>query len=353
MEKHYKSYSTPFKKGINYILTGDIIPYNSSRDLSDTLLMTGGSSNHVITAISCLLSFVREFPHSPVLFIDFGITPEEKCLVELCYQLIHEYHMAVGRSIPLYFRTVDWDHFPDWMHITKAMNHGGYTWKPIAIADAFFQWKGIIMWNDAGNYARNGYQRAFRAVYQEGVFLPYDHARLNLKFHMDCYNYLIEHHLAKPFDRNVTSGRAIFMLFDYRNSICRENIMIPWIQCAYTRKCMALKNVTKAYHLPEQGVLTVLIRENNLTLSCDQEKSYYPFMWRDNDPHNRVIPNKQLQFDIESVNNVTGKDYSQHLFTKCISCGVSLQKPFRMSYTALRLLLSRFKICRVLTSMSK
>ena len=325
MEKHYKSYGTPFKKGINYILTGDIIPYNSSKDLSDTLIMTGGSSNHVITAISCLLSFVREFPHSPVLFIDFGITPEEKCLVELCYQLIHEYHMAVGRSIPLYFRTMDWDHFPDWMHISKAMNHGGYTWKPIVIADAFYQWKGIIMWNDAGNYARDGYQRAFRAVYQEGIFLPYDHARLNLKLHMDCYNYLIEHHLAKPFDRNVTSGRAIFMLFDYRNSICRENIMIPWIQCAYTRKCMALKNVTKAYHLPEQGVLTVLIRENNLTLSCDQEKSYYPFMWRDNDPHNRVIPNKQLQFDIESVNNVTGKDYSQHLFTKCISCGVFLQ----------------------------
>lgn len=322
VEKHYKSYGIPFKKGTNYVLTGDITPYDN-KDLSDILIMTGGSSNHVVTAISCIFSFVREFPHSPVLFIDFGITPEEKCLIELCFQLIHEYHEAMGRSIPLYFRTVNWDHFPDWMHITKAMNHGGYTWKPIVIADAFYQWKGIVMWNDAGNYAREGYQRAFNAVYKEGIYLPYDHARLDLKLHIDCYNFLIDHHFAKPFDRNVTSGRAIFMLFDYRNSVCRDNIMVPWIQCAYTRKCMTLKNVTKAYHLPEQSVLTILIRENNLTLSCTRKNNYYPFIWRDNDRYLRVIPNKQLQFDIASVNAVTGRNYSQNMFTKCISYCVS------------------------------
>ena len=165
-------------------------------------------------------------------------------------------------------------------------------------------------------------------MYKEGIYLPYDHARLDLKLHIDCYNFLIDHHFAKPFDRNVTSGRAIFMLFDYRNSVCRDNIMIPWIQCAYTRKCMTLKNVTKAYHLPEQSVLTILIRENNLTLSCVQERSYYPFMWRDNNPRNRVIPNTELQFDIDSVNAVTGRNYSQNFFTKCISYCVSLQQFF-------------------------
>ena len=104
--------------------------------------------------------------------------------------------------------------------------------------------------------------------------------------------------------------------------------MVPWIQCAYTRKCMTLKNVTKAYHLPEQSVLTVLIRENNLTLSCVQKRSYYPFMWRDNNPRNRVIPNTELQFDIASVNDVTGRNYTQNFFTKCISYCVSLQQFF-------------------------
>ena len=56
VEKHYKSYSIPFKKGTDYILTGGIIPYNSSKDLSDTLIMTGGSSNHVVTAIGKYLN---------------------------------------------------------------------------------------------------------------------------------------------------------------------------------------------------------------------------------------------------------------------------------------------------------
>lgn len=92
---------------------------------------------------------------------------------------------------------------------------------------------------------------------------------------------------------------------------------------------MTLKNVTKAYHLPEQSVLTILIRENNLTLSCVQKRSYYPFMWRDNNPRNRVIPNTELQFDIDSVNAVTGRNYSQNFFTKCISYCVSLQQFFQ------------------------
>ena len=132
--------------------TGDIVPYDASTDASDILLIMGGSSNHVVTILSCILSFVNAFPNSPLLYIDFGITAQERCWLEYVFRMVHAFHEKRNASVPIYFRTVDWDHFPDWFHITKGLNHGGYAWKPLVIADAFYQWKGVVMWNDGGNY---------------------------------------------------------------------------------------------------------------------------------------------------------------------------------------------------------
>lgn len=68
--------------------------------------------------------------------------------------------------------------------------------------------------------------------------------------------------------------------------------MIPWIQCAYTRRCMALKGVVKENHLPEQGVLSILMRENNITLSLSRYMNFFPFIWRDSNRQLTIIPNR-------------------------------------------------------------
>ena len=206
---------------------------------------------------------------------------------------------------------MDWDHFPDWIHITKAINHGGYAWKPIVIADAFYQWKGVVMWNDAGNYYYERCIGGIMAMRKEGIYMPFDPNRLDNHFHNDTYNFLIQYHFAKPFNRTITSGRAIYMLFDYHNSVCRDRIMIHWVQCAYTRRCMTLKRVGKAQHLPEQGVLSILMRENNITLSLSHYMNFFPHIWRDNKREMNVIPNWQLQSDMELYSKANKRNYTQ------------------------------------------
>ena len=57
-------------------------------------------------------------------------------------------------------------------------------------------------------------------------------------------------------------------MFDYRSDVCRA-IMIPWVQCAYTRKCMALIGVEKSIHLPEQGALSIIMLNYNVTTFFD------------------------------------------------------------------------------------
>ena len=58
-------------------------------------------------------------------------------------------------------------------------------------------------------------------------------------------------------------GCASYLLVAYRDTICRKNIMLPWVQCAYTRQCMTLVGVNKTHHLPEQGVLSLIMMNNN------------------------------------------------------------------------------------------
>ena len=87
--------------------------------------------------------------------------------------------------------------------------------------------------------------------------------------------------------------------------------MIPWIQCAYTRRCMTLKGVVKAQHYPEQGVLSILMRENNITLSLSRYLNFFPNRWRDNNKQMTVIPNSQLQSDMELYSEMNKRNYTQ------------------------------------------
>lgn len=53
-----------------------------------------------------------------------------------------------------------------------ATNHGGYTWKPICIRDALYEWKAVVMWNDAGNQFREYALRGLSLVKQDVYTFP-------------------------------------------------------------------------------------------------------------------------------------------------------------------------------------
>lgn len=259
----YVNYSIPFPvASMSYVKTGDIRAYNASIDKSDILLMFGASSNHATYVVYCILSFVIEFPFSPVVFVDYGLKPKDSCYLLNTYRVVNRIWAKFKSSAALYHRIYNWSAFPNWMQM-DALNHGGYTWKPIAIADVFAQWKAVVMWNDAGSYFSTNVPRALTVFRRDGVYIPEDFSSFEQQVHTASYRFLMKHGFARPFNYSVKMGRACFMLFDYRNTICRKSIMLPWVQCAYTRQCMTLVGVNKTYHLPEQGVLSLIMMNNN------------------------------------------------------------------------------------------
>lgn len=278
MNTHYSNYGMPYPYHLDYVKTGRIREYDPLMDKSDVMIMTGASANHFVSSLNCMLSFITALPHSSFLFIDYGIQREETCYLSNAFRLIHDFHLACNSTASTYYRVYNWSVFPQWMHM-NATNHGGYTWKPICIRDALYEWKAVVMWNDAGNQFKKYALGGFSYLKGDGVYVSKDVSRFEGRFHPLSYSFLNNHGLVMPFNWSSPMGIAAYMLFDYRNQFSRQRILVPWFQCAFTRKCMALIGITKDYHLPEQAVLSALMLTNNI--SSFQTTSYRPFLWRD------------------------------------------------------------------------
>lgn len=292
MDTHYSNYGMPYPYHLDYIKTGRIKEYDPHMDKSDLMIMTGASANHFVCSLNCMLSFISALPHSSFLFIDYGLPKQDICYLSNAFRLIHDYHLAWNSTAFIYYRVYNWSVFPHWMHM-DATNHGGYTWKPICIRDALYEWKAVVMWNDAGNQFRELALRGLSLVKQDGVYISKDVSHFTGRFHPLSYQFLREHGLVKPFDWSSRMGIAAYMLFDYRNEHTRQRILVPWFQCAFTRKCMALIDVPKKYHLPEQAILSSIMLANNI--SSFQATSYRPLFWRDK---NYQSVNSSIVYDL-------------------------------------------------------
>ena len=307
MKCHYEDYDHPYANPTIDVHTGDIRQYDKGIDASDVLIMTGASSNHVITALSCVLSCVMHLPLSPLLFVDFGVNQKEMCWLERMFVFIHQFHSAYNTSVAIYYRKYNWTSFPYWMNVKH--HHGGYTWKTITVIDALYQWKAVVMWNDAGNYFQRMSLEAVRLARNEGIYIPPDIlATYTERFDEKAINFMLEYNYTKPFNRKVGMGSTIYMLFDYRSYMCRK-VVIPWLQCAYTRRCMTLKNGIIS-HKP-QGLLTLFLWQYNFTHCNNKLYDYSPHLWTDRIIH--TVDNNLLQETVRKMCDMTGINITLHI----------------------------------------
>ena len=114
----------------------------------------------------------------------------------------------------------------------------------------------------------------------------------------------------------VHMSGAVYLLFDYRNETCRNRVFIPWVQCAYTRRCMTLKGLTFRQHLPEQGVLSTLLISTGMVSSCRKETLYAPTYWLDR--KSRKVIDKQLEMDLSQMGKQLREPLSMgQVFRQC------------------------------------
>ena len=271
--------------------------------------MFGASSNHAICVLSSILSFALHFPYSSIVFVDYGLKRVDTCRLTNVYRILHDYWRAIESDVSIYNRVYNWSSFPEWMNI-NAMNHGGYTWKPISIADVFYQWKGVVLWNDASNLYNSKLLNSISIMRNEGIYIPRDLSSFESHIHRDSYSFLIEYGFATPFNYSIWMGRANQMLFDYNDATCRL-IMVRWIQCAYTRRCMTLIGVGKDMHLPEQGALSAIMLYYHKASFF--RTPIYPTLGHENSLHNVILTGL-----LEKYSNITKESLSVEVIDKCL-----------------------------------
>lgn len=258
-----------------YVLTGDIPSFETQT--SDLLMVTGASDNHALASFNCLFSMVLADPYASYLYIDLGITEEERDILFSHFDTIHQIQIKMQSSGFIAYRKFKWSSFPKWMWLKgNPLRQDGYAWKVISYIDAAFKWKGITIWNDGGNIIRKGLSRELTNARVDGVYSPPSTGSQNRWTHRDTSSFLLQHHLIESFNKDGPNGSGGFIVSDWHNTCAINKVLYPLLQCAYTQKCITPRNSNKDNHRQDQAVLSALLNNINPRRAMNWNYDYHP-----------------------------------------------------------------------------
>ena len=240
-------------------------------------MITGASDNHALASFNCLFSMVLADPYASYLYIDLGITEEETRILFSHFDTIHQIQLKMQSTGFLAFRKFNWSSFPKWMWIIGNIERqNGYAWKVISYMDAAMAWKAITIWNDGGNIIRKGLSRELTNARVDGVYSPPSTGSQNRWTHKDTSSFLLNNHLIEMFDKNGPNASGGFVVSDWSNTHAINKVLYPWLQCAYTQKCITPRSSNKDNHRQDQAVLSALLNNIKPKRSMNWHFDYHP-----------------------------------------------------------------------------
>ena len=196
--------------------------------------------------------------------------------------------MKMNSNGILAYRKLNWDSFPDWMNLFHhPLQKGGYGWKVIPYIDAFFEWKGLFSFLDAGDLIVDGFSREFTLARRYGFFAPPSPGTIANWTYPDTIEFMKQNrfiHVVKDTDPNCSSG---IIFIDYSKEYTHE-LMKKFETCAYTQKCISPKGSSRYNHRQDQAVLSLLLNEYKVPMAM--KKNFHPAL-RNEKPKLQVLKN--------------------------------------------------------------
>ena len=235
----------------------------------DYIIATGCSDNHFYTTLNLLYSIVLQNCYTSFVFIDFGISVSH--LQELWDELnqIHWIHAYLNSSAVIYYRKFSFKHFPPWWNITNRSIRGGYSWKVVSIVDVLMESQHLTIWSDGGNILSESIASDINRAKQFGFYSPSSGGSVQQWTHPKTFQYLMNHYSISHIRKGKDMCAANYMLFDYGNATVIKSLVIPFLECAYTRKCISPKGTSRKNHRQDQSVISILVHRTRIPQSCD------------------------------------------------------------------------------------
>lgn len=277
--KHYVYFGEKNPIFPEFVKTG--VVEDSSFSYSDCVIVTGCSSNHVLSTLNMILSAVLADVYAPIVFVDYGIDVEYYKPINEVFNALHSIYQSVSSSADVYYRKFNFANFPSWFNISNRDTRGGYSWKVVSLFDVLMESKRIVMWSDGGNLFNYDFVDVLERVYKYGAYSPHSAGTIGQWVHASSNQFLGAHKMARRIllRRNMCNGALL--LFDYNHDEVMNSIVFPLIQCAYTQKCISPQGTSRKNHRQDQAIVSVLMQSVYVNESCHGAYKSSVFTHRD------------------------------------------------------------------------
>ncbi|KAM7454437.1 hypothetical protein BLSTO_04806 [Blastocystis sp. subtype 1] len=248
---HYVNYGERNALIPSFVGLGDVSPL--AFEESNYIIVTGSSQNHVIPNVNMLLSAVYANCNVSMVFVDFGLDRRGLTLLTSTLTLIHSIHTALHSPAELYYRKFNFAHFPQWMSLQDNAIRGGYAWKVISYYDVLEQTQAVVVWSDGGNLWMDDITQDLKRVKENGIYSPYSGDTIQRWVHGKTRAFLAGHHMLRKLMINKGMCTGGYVLMDYNNAYAMNNVVLPLLQCVYTRKCVAPLGTSRENHRQDQA----------------------------------------------------------------------------------------------------
>lgn len=235
----------------------------------DYIIVTGCSDNHFFTTINLLYSIVYQNCFTSFVLVDYGISDGHLPLLWNELDRIHQLHVYLNSTAVIYYRRFNFQHFPLWWDITNQTIHGGYSWKIVSIVDVLMESKHLTIWADGGDLLPQSISSDIYRAKQFGFYSPSSGGSVQQWTHYGTFQYLKSHYSISHIRKGKDMCNGAYMLFDYFNTTTMKSLVIPYLECAYTRKCISPYGSSRKNHRQDQSVISILVHRTWIPQSCD------------------------------------------------------------------------------------
>ena len=280
-ENKYENFGGIFEALPKEVITGIIPSYECQS--SDVLLMTGATTNHVLSSFNCLYSMILADPFASYVYLDMNISsPYRIRLYSHLSSLLLIQHKIGSRGFIAY-RRLNWNSYPDWLRIDKnGLQVGGYGWKVIPLMDVFYEWKAITYWVDAGCIFEMSLNREVSLARHYGLYTCQSSGSIGEWVYNDTQAFMLKHgllHSRISSKEGMGSGGAIVL--NYQNNTIRNRFASAFLECAYTQKCISPRGSDRRNHRQDQAVLSLLVADLHVPYSARYNYGSRPLVHQD------------------------------------------------------------------------
>lgn len=311
----YVNFGKPNPSIPDYVIPG-FIP-EMKEHMSELLVMTGASGNHAHGSFNLMYSVLLADPFASIIYLDLGLNGSFMKYLKSHFETLHQIQVKMKSDGFLAYRRYNWGALPRWMNLlqTGRAKRGGYSWKVIPMYDAYTEWKGLFSWQDGGTVIIDGLVRELTLARRYGIYVPPSAGTIRDWTHPDMIQFMKENGLVNDVNMNGPNCSAGIVYIDYSNTTVRE-LMNKYVECAWTRKCMAPKAAVHKNHRFDQACLSMLLNDYKIPKSIDDRYYYRPSVRNEDGNTQQVLANLiiaiQETYHVKlsnSIFNVNGMHY--------------------------------------------